>query len=193
MPFRAESSSFRAYSARKPFPFHVCTMDADGSGNKRLTEKSEDKTAYRLVQIGPNSICYYFIIQKGYFLETQIKWAGGQLRSFQKNLCVLCGDAWAISSFCICTPPCTLSSVSFLCRKPGRESCHLPVCKAECRCCGSPVRFSGLLSAGMPLPCLSAVHRHKQTVAVFPTTFRAGPTACRNSSGTSLPTHGPFP
>ena len=85
MPFRAESSSFRAYSARKPFPFHVCTMDADGSGNKRLTEKSEDKTAYRLVQIGPNSICYYFIIQKGYFLETQIKWAGGQLRSFQKN------------------------------------------------------------------------------------------------------------
>ncbi len=85
MPFRAESSSFRAYSARKPFPFHVCTMDADGSGNKRLTEKSEDKTAYRLVQIGPDSICYYFIIQKGYFLETQIKWAGGQLRSFQKN------------------------------------------------------------------------------------------------------------
>ena len=63
----------------------VCTMDADGSGNKRLTEKSEDKTAYRLVQIGPDSICYYFIIQKGYFLETQIKWAGGQLRSFQKN------------------------------------------------------------------------------------------------------------
>ena len=87
MPFRAESSSFRAYSARKPFPFHVCTMDADGSGNKRLTEKSEkkDKTAYRLVQIGPNSICCYFIIWKGYFLETQIKWAGGQLRSLQKN------------------------------------------------------------------------------------------------------------
>ena len=81
----SEKVSFRAYSARKPFPFHVCTMDADGSGNKRLTEKSEDKTAYRLVQIGPNSICYYFIIQKGYFLGTQIKWAGGQLRSFQKN------------------------------------------------------------------------------------------------------------
>lgn len=73
MPFRAESSSFRAYSARKPFPFHVCTMNADGSGNKRLTEKSEgkDKTAYRLVQIGSNSICCYFIIWEGYFLETQ--------------------------------------------------------------------------------------------------------------------------
>ena len=87
MPFRAESSSFRAYSARKPFPFHVCTMDADGSGNKRLTEKSEekDKTAYRLVQIGPNSICCYFIILEGYFIETQLKWAGGQLRSLQKN------------------------------------------------------------------------------------------------------------
>ena len=87
MPFRAESSSFRAYSARKPFPFHVCTMDADGSGNKRLTEKSEekDKTAYGLVQIGPNSICCYFIIWKGCFLETHIKWAGGQLRSLQKN------------------------------------------------------------------------------------------------------------
>ena len=87
MPFRAESSSFRAYSARKPFPFHVCTMDADGSGNKRLTEKSEekDKTAYRLVQIGSNSICCYFIILEGCFLETQIKRAGGQLRSLQKN------------------------------------------------------------------------------------------------------------
>lgn len=93
MPFRAESSSFRAYSARKPFPFHVCTMDADGSGNKRLTEKSEEKykTAYRLVQIVPNSICCYFIIWKGYFLEIQIKWADGQLRSLQKNQnsCVL--------------------------------------------------------------------------------------------------------
>ena len=87
MPFRAESSSFRAYSARKPFPFHVCTMDAVGSGHKRLTEKSEekDKTAYRLVQIGSNSICCYFIILEGYFIETQLKWAGGQLRSLQKN------------------------------------------------------------------------------------------------------------
>lgn len=71
MPFRAESSSFRVYSARKPFPFHVCTMNANGSGNKRLTEKSEgkDKTASRLVQIGSNSICCYFIIWKSYFLE----------------------------------------------------------------------------------------------------------------------------
>ena len=42
-PFRAESSSFGAYSARKLFPFHVCTMDAVGSGNKRPTEKSEQK------------------------------------------------------------------------------------------------------------------------------------------------------
>ena len=109
-----------------------------------------------------------------------------------KFLRVLCGDAWVISSFCICMLPCTLSSVSFLCRKPGRESCRLPVCKAECRCCGSPVGFSGLLSAGMPLPCPSAVHRHRQTVAFFPTTFRARPAACRNSSGTSLPTRGPF-
>lgn len=195
MPFRAESSSFRAYSARKPFPFHVCTMDADGSGNKRLTEKSEDKTAYRLVQIGPNSICYYFIIQKGYFLETQIKWAGGQLRSLQKNQnpCVFfVGDAWDVSSFCICTPPCSLSSVSFLCRKPGRESCRLPVYTAKFRCCGSPAMFSGSLSTGMPLPCPSAVHRHRQTVAVSPTPFRSGPAACRNSSGTSLPTRGPF-
>ena len=109
-----------------------------------------------------------------------------------KSLCVLCGDAWNVSSFCICTPPCTLSSVSFLCQKPGRESCRLSVCKAERRCCGSPAMFSGSLSACMPLPCPSAVHRHKQTVAVFPTTFRARPAACRNSSGTSLPTRGPF-
>ena len=109
-----------------------------------------------------------------------------------KSLCVLCGDAWNVSSFCICTPPCTLSSVSFLCQKPGRESCRLSVCKAERRCCGSPAMFSGSLSACMPLPCPSAVHRHKQTVAVFPTTFRARPAACRNSSGTPLPPRGPF-
>ena len=55
-----------------------------------------------------------------------------------KSLRVLCGNVWDINSFCICTPPCTLSSVSFLCRTPGRESCRLPVCKAEYRCCGSP-------------------------------------------------------
>ena len=75
MPFRAESSSFRAYSARKPFPFHVCTMDADGSGNKRLTEKSEekDKTAYRLVQIGSNTICCFFIILERLFFRNTHK------------------------------------------------------------------------------------------------------------------------
>ena len=109
-----------------------------------------------------------------------------------KSLRVLCGDAWVISSFCICTPPCTLSSVSFLCQKPGRESCRLLVCKAEYRCFGSPAKSSGSLSAGTPLPCPSVVHRHRQTVAVSPATFRAGPTACRNSSGTPLPTRGPF-
>ena len=109
-----------------------------------------------------------------------------------KSLCVLCGDAWAISSFCICTPPCTLSSVSFLCQKPGRESCRLLVCKAEYRCFCSPAKSSGSLSAGTPLPCPSVVHRHRQTVAVSPATFRAGPTACRNLSGMSLPTRGPF-
>ena len=109
-----------------------------------------------------------------------------------KSLRVLCGDAWAISSFCICTLPCTLSSRFFLCRKSGRESCRLLACKAKCRCCGSPARFSGSLSAGMPLPCLSAVHRHRQMVAVSPATFRAEPTACLNSSGTPLPTRGPF-
>mgnify|MGYP001652491557 CR=1 FL=1 len=109
-----------------------------------------------------------------------------------KSLRVLCGNAWNVNPFCICTPPCTLSSVSFLCRTPGRESFRLSVCKVEYRCCDSLARFSGSLSAGMPLPCLSAVHHHRQTVAVFPTTFRVGPAACRNSSGTPLPTHGPF-
>ena len=45
--------------------------------------------------------------------------ADGKLRSLQKNQnpCVFfVGDAWDVSSFCICTPPCSLSSVSFLCR-----------------------------------------------------------------------------
>lgn len=40
-----------AISARKPFPFHVCTMEADGSENKRLTLRKsrynkKKKTAY---------------------------------------------------------------------------------------------------------------------------------------------------
>lgn len=62
-------------------------MDADGSENKRLTERAEekDKTAYGLVQIGPNSICCFLSFWEGCFLETQIKWAGCKLRSLQKN------------------------------------------------------------------------------------------------------------
>lgn len=69
MPFRAESSSFRAYSARKPFPFHVCTMNADGSGNKRLTEKSENKKSNNLKS---RPIYMLFSVPKeGYFLVIQ--------------------------------------------------------------------------------------------------------------------------
>jgi len=48
-------------------------MDADGSGNKRLTEKSEekDKTAYRWKL---NHVRFYFYmllpsLKEGYFLE----------------------------------------------------------------------------------------------------------------------------
>ena len=201
MPFRTESSSFRAYSARKPFPFHVCTIDADGSGNKRLTEKSEekDKTAYRLVQIGPNSICCYFIILEGYFIETQLKWAGGQLRSLQKNqnpcvfFVVTLGLLAPFVSVRLLVP---FHQCLFYVRSPVENLaaylCGLLVCKAEYRCFCSPAKSSGSLSAGTPLPCPSVVHRHRQTVAVSPATFRAGPTACRNSSGTPLPTRGPF-
>lgn len=95
MPFRAESSSFRAYSARKPFPFHVCTMNADGSGNKRLTEKSENKKSNNLKS---RPIYMLFSVPKeGYFLETQIKWAGGKLRSLQKN-------QFVFSTTCQCPP-----------------------------------------------------------------------------------------
>ena len=190
MPFRAESSSFRAYS-RKPFPFHVCTMDADGSGNKRLTEKSEDKTAYRLVQIGPNSICYYFIIQKGYFLETQIKWAGGQLRSFQKNQnpCVFfAGTLGLLAPFVSVRLLVPFHQCLFYVRSPVENL-------AAYLCVRQNTVVSVVLQsppAGTPLPCPSVVHRHRQTVAVSPATFRAGPTACRNSSGTPLPTRGPF-
>lgn len=114
------------------------------------------------------------------------------LHHFHRQMMQIIEQSKTNISIISCTPPCTLSSVSFLCRKPGRESCRLPACKAEYRCCGSPARFSGLLSACMPLPCPSAVHRHRQTVAAFPITFQAGLTACRNSSGTSLPTRGPF-
>ena len=148
-----------------------------------------------MVQIGSNTICCFSIIWKGYFLGTQIKWADGKLRSLQKNQnpCVFfVGDACDVSSFCICMPPCSLSSVSFLCRKPGRESCRLPVCKAKYRCFGSPAKSSDSLSAGTPLPCPSAVHRRMQTIAVSPATFLAEPAACRNSSGMPLPTRGPF-
>ena len=97
MPFRAESSSFRAYSARKPFPFHVCTMNADGSGNKRLTEKSENKTAYRWKL---NHVRFYMLfssLKEGYFFRNTIKWAGDKLRSLQKN-------QFVFSTTCQCPP-----------------------------------------------------------------------------------------
>jgi len=68
MPFRAESSSCGAYSARKPFPFHVCTMDADGSGNKRPTEKVIKTTAYKVglkFQAALYAVSAFF--REGYF------------------------------------------------------------------------------------------------------------------------------
>lgn len=68
-----------------PFTSVQWTLTAAETSDWRKSQKKKDKTAYRSVQIGPNSICCYFIIWKGYFLETQIKWAGGQLRSLQKN------------------------------------------------------------------------------------------------------------
>lgn len=70
-PFRAESSSFGAYSARKLFPFHVCTMDADGSGNKRPTEKSEQKRNSIQSVDCYRSICCPEILQEGYFLKVE--------------------------------------------------------------------------------------------------------------------------
>lgn len=73
-PFRAESSSFGAYSARKLFPFHVCTMDADGSGNKRPTEKSEQKRNSIQSVDCYRSICCPEILQEGYFLK--VEWSG---------------------------------------------------------------------------------------------------------------------
>lgn len=52
MPFLAEYSLKEEDSARKPFSFHVCTMDDDGYGNKRLTEKNrqiqKNNSTYRI-------------------------------------------------------------------------------------------------------------------------------------------------
>ena len=69
-----------------PFTSVQWTLTAAETSDWRKSQKKKDKTAYRSVQIGPNSICCYFIIWKGCFLETQIKWAGGKLRSLKKNL-----------------------------------------------------------------------------------------------------------
>ena len=93
MPFQAESSSYGEYSARKPFPFHVCTMDADGSGNKRPTEKS-DKTSERKQHIDglkPTAYLYavYVFFLEGVFFRNTMKWADGKLRSLQKNQMVV--------------------------------------------------------------------------------------------------------
>ena len=73
MPFRTESSSFRAYSARKPFPFHVCTMNADGNGNKRLTEsqKIKNQTAYRWNLKSRPIYMLFSAPKEGYFLVIQ--------------------------------------------------------------------------------------------------------------------------
>ncbi len=77
MPFRAESSfAGKAYSARKPFPFHVCTMDADGSGNKRLTESryKNNQKGNSILTVGYyRSVCCSDILQEGCFLKHQEK------------------------------------------------------------------------------------------------------------------------
>ena len=73
MPFREESSfASKEYSPpRKPFLFHVCTMDADGSGNKRLTEKSiKEKHIDRSEIYGPTLYAFQIFIGKGRFLKT---------------------------------------------------------------------------------------------------------------------------
>ena len=75
MPFRAESSfAGKAYSARKPFPFHVCTRKADGSGNKRPTEKSiqQKKKQHTDSRKLPVRMLFWFSIG-GRFFETQWK------------------------------------------------------------------------------------------------------------------------
>ena len=68
-----------------PFTSVQWTPTAAETSDWRKSQKIKIKTAYRLVQIGPNTICCFLSFGKGCFLETQIKRAGGQLRSLQKN------------------------------------------------------------------------------------------------------------
>lgn len=71
----------------KTFPFHVCTMDTGGSGNKRPTEKSEQKTKekqHTVSRILPVRMLFWYSTG-GIFFECWMKWAGGKLRSLQKN------------------------------------------------------------------------------------------------------------
>ena len=88
MPFRAESSfAGKAYSARKPFPFHVCTRKAAGSGNKRPTEKSiQQKKQHTDSRKIPVRMLFWFSIgvyRRAFFWKRRKK-AGGKLRSLQK-------------------------------------------------------------------------------------------------------------
>lgn len=57
MPFRVESSSCGEYSARNLFLFHLCTMDDNCYGNKRLTEKNR-QVIKQTYSVCLNFICY---------------------------------------------------------------------------------------------------------------------------------------
>ncbi len=71
MPFRTESSfASKAYSDRKPFPFHVCTMDADGSGNKRptgkgYTKKNSIQSRFEIINLP--YMLFHIFFWEGYF------------------------------------------------------------------------------------------------------------------------------
>lgn len=122
-PFRAESSSFGAYSARKLFPFHVCTMDADGSGNKRPTEKSEQKRNSIQSVDCYRSICCPEILQEGYFWK--LNEAGRRQTALppEKSICFFL----PLANIRLCPVRCALS----LCRHSVRLSAFLQRCSAK--------------------------------------------------------------
>ena len=115
MPFRAESSfAGKAYSARKPFPFHVCTRKADGSGNKRPTEKSiqqkkKQHTDSRKLPVRMLFWLFWFSIG-GRFFETQWKRQAANCAPSKKSIRFF--DHLPISALvrpnCLCLHSCSI-------------------------------------------------------------------------------------
>ncbi len=144
-PFRAESSFFKEYSARKPCRCLPSTEKASGNGNERLTgnqKKRKERNGLRTKRDSDaSSVSHSFFFRSMDYCCRKL-WADGKLRSFKKIRCRSIGRRGGSGP-----------TASFRCRIHGRGFCRPTVCRVSFPRCGSPEASGGSLSNVPTLPC----------------------------------------